>query len=246
MKMFTIKEVEMLEKILSKAADPSESFNAIEIHGFFFGLAITPDPVMPSQWFPIVFGKEGSRFDDKKDAQSCVGYLMEIYNRFMTASNGKKLHFPFDYRKISRDWFPDLEDWAYGLFKAMTLRPQHWGLEYEGSEDDISEDMLDVMDACAIVTAAAFPNERSGILETMPGAETKNEEEMEILVFGLLPGCVETLQRHGEMLHRIMHAGRAKAAHEGEEPVRREPKIGRNDLCPCGSGKKYKKCCGAN
>jgi len=27
--------------------------------------------------------------------------------------------------------------------------------------------------------------------------------------------------------------------------VKREaPKIGRNDLCPCGSGKKYKKCCG--
>jgi len=24
-----------------------------------------------------------------------------------------------------------------------------------------------------------------------------------------------------------------------------EPKTGRNDLCPCGSGKKYKKCCGA-
>ena len=31
------------------------------------------------------------------------------------------------------------------------------------------------------------------------------------------------------------------------EPVRREtPKIGRNDLCPCGSGKKYKNCCGKN
>jgi hypothetical protein len=29
-------------------------------------------------------------------------------------------------------------------------------------------------------------------------------------------------------------------------PIRREqPKIGRNDLCPCGSGKKYKKCCGS-
>ena len=26
--------------------------------------------------------------------------------------------------------------------------------------------------------------------------------------------------------------------------VRKEPKIGRNDKCPCGSGKKYKKCCG--
>ncbi|GHV87674.1 hypothetical protein AGMMS50267_00340 [Spirochaetia bacterium] len=31
-----------------------------------------------------------------------------------------------------------------------------------------------------------------------------------------------------------------------EQPVRRaEPKIGRNDPCSCGSGKKYKKCCGA-
>ena len=31
----------------------------------------------------------------------------------------------------------------------------------------------------------------------------------------------------------------------GETPiVRDEPKIGRNDPCPCGSGKKYKKCCG--
>jgi uncharacterized protein YecA (UPF0149 family) len=28
------------------------------------------------------------------------------------------------------------------------------------------------------------------------------------------------------------------------QPFIREPKIGRNDPCPCGSGKKYKKCCG--
>ena len=32
---------------------------------------------------------------------------------------------------------------------------------------------------------------------------------------------------------------------ERPEPIRREePKVGRNDPCPCGSGKKYKKCCG--
>ena len=28
--------------------------------------------------------------------------------------------------------------------------------------------------------------------------------------------------------------------------VREAPKVGRNDPCPCGSGKKYKKCCGAS
>jgi uncharacterized protein len=30
-----------------------------------------------------------------------------------------------------------------------------------------------------------------------------------------------------------------------DTPVERTPKIGRNDPCPCGSGKKYKRCCGA-
>ncbi|MDD4237596.1 MAG: preprotein translocase subunit SecA [Desulfotomaculaceae bacterium] len=34
-------------------------------------------------------------------------------------------------------------------------------------------------------------------------------------------------------------------AEEGQrQPARREDKVGRNDPCPCGSGKKYKKCCG--
>jgi preprotein translocase subunit SecA len=40
----------------------------------------------------------------------------------------------------------------------------------------------------------------------------------------------------------------AQMAQEGEvvKTIRREtPKVGRNDPCPCGSGKKYKKCCGA-
>ncbi len=32
----------------------------------------------------------------------------------------------------------------------------------------------------------------------------------------------------------------------GNTVVRTEPRVGRNDPCPCGSGKKYKKCCGAN
>lgn len=33
---------------------------------------------------------------------------------------------------------------------------------------------------------------------------------------------------------------------KGTTIVRQAPKVGRNDPCPCGSGKKYKKCCGSN
>jgi preprotein translocase subunit SecA len=38
----------------------------------------------------------------------------------------------------------------------------------------------------------------------------------------------------------------AAAAMEKAKPVRSGPKVGRNDPCPCGSGKKYKQCCGKN
>lgn len=36
----------------------------------------------------------------------------------------------------------------------------------------------------------------------------------------------------------------ADGAEKAKQPVRKDPSVGRNDPCPCGSGKKYKKCCG--
>jgi preprotein translocase subunit SecA len=43
------------------------------------------------------------------------------------------------------------------------------------------------------------------------------------------------------------HTETSKDKTEPPKPHRREtPKVGRNDPCPCGSGKKYKHCCGKN
>jgi uncharacterized protein len=39
-------------------------------------------------------------------------------------------------------------------------------------------------------------------------------------------------------------AGSSRAPFSADPYIRPEPKIGRNDPCPCGSGKKLKKCCG--
>ncbi len=55
------------------------------------------------------------------------------------------------------------------------------------------------------------------------------------------------LNRTFREANRRLSAARA-AGGEGEKPVRQPvikgEKVGRNDPCPCGSGKKYKKCCG--
>ncbi|MDK2956765.1 MAG: preprotein translocase subunit SecA [Desulfovibrionales bacterium] len=43
----------------------------------------------------------------------------------------------------------------------------------------------------------------------------------------------------------LQYAGSDESSDNKKQPVKKEPKIGRNAPCPCGSGKKYKKCCGA-
>lgn len=62
----------------------------------------------------------------------------------------------------------------------------------------------------------------------------------------------KTIQEIGRKIH-LSGGGEEAAVSEKEKksdiplpkPVKRDlPKVGRNDLCPCGSGKKYKKCCG--
>jgi preprotein translocase subunit SecA len=42
----------------------------------------------------------------------------------------------------------------------------------------------------------------------------------------------------------VSEAAAAAEAQAKAKPVRTGPKVGRNDACPCGSGKKYKNCCG--
>ncbi|HZK01371.1 MAG TPA: SEC-C metal-binding domain-containing protein, partial [Anaerovoracaceae bacterium] len=46
--------------------------------------------------------------------------------------------------------------------------------------------------------------------------------------------------------HRIPEAVKVPERTAKQETVRKQPTVGRNDPCPCGSGKKYKKCCGSN
>jgi preprotein translocase subunit SecA len=51
--------------------------------------------------------------------------------------------------------------------------------------------------------------------------------------------------KHRDRSSRLAYSGDRQAGQDKKMPERREsPKIGRNDECPCGSGKKYKKCCG--
>jgi len=55
---------------------------------------------------------------------------------------------------------------------------------------------------------------------------------------------LEEKRRRAEAMRKMVASGAGGAQPQKQTTVRRENrKVGRNDPCPCGSGKKYKKCC---
>jgi len=80
-------------------------------------------------------------------------------------------------------------------------------------------------------TEQGGPDDKIGAVEFTAKfkMEGKEHEHFEIALFGREEG-------------RWVYTGQVNGP--GTTYRREQPKIGRNDPCPCGSGKKYKKCCG--
>jgi len=83
------------------------------------------------------------------------------------------------------------------------------------------------------------------ILDTKEGGQEDQEGQVEFVVTFLEKGMK---REHHELSSFKKHDGNwyfTEGKTQQQKPVvRANPKIGRNDPCECGSGKKYKKCCG--
>ncbi|TRZ77840.1 preprotein translocase subunit SecA, partial [bacterium] len=64
--------------------------------------------------------------------------------------------------------------------------------------------------------------------------------------FILKANIPQTENRHEqeEKKRRVLQYSGGEESDSVSTTIRNQAKIGRNDLCPCGSGKKFKRCCG--
>ena len=99
-------------------------------------------------------------------------------------------------------------------------------------EQMISAIQEDTVKYCYNVTVETRA-ERKAIMEAESATKSDYVDE----------GELRAMQGEGQLPDEAQIPDREKK----QETVRRDhPKIGRNDPCPCGSGKKYKNCCGKN
>jgi len=229
-------DIDRLEEVLL-SLDNDEAMLVDELDGFLTGILVCPDMVVPHRWLHLVWGSEGpdevAPFADAKEANAFIGLVMLRYNSIATdllnAPGGFEPLLSEDTRNGEVLW----EMWMAGFEKAMQLCPEGFAKLLHADDR----------------TAAAY---RRLLYLAFLGSNTdSSRSDEDEAVFATahteIAGLVETLQawRLKNDVAGFQMPERGFATAPPSRPAW-PGKVGRNDPCPCGSGKKYKKCCGLN
>ena len=218
------RRLKLLEKKLASLPADSDAMLVSELDGFLAGILVCPDLIMPGEWLPLVWGGDEDAepvFENAHQAEQLVGLVMEHYNATAhDLQSGRYAPvFEVDTRHDDELW----ELWIEGFEIAMQLRPESWGVLLQSDEDTRTA-------LAGLITLTRINQGDSGLPED--GIKELTEKAPD-----LIAAWVE-----------ILNAWRV-SQHLAPQPAPPAPsfgKVGRNDPCPCGSGKKYKKCCGLN
>ena len=195
-----------------------------QLDGYLTGILVSPDMVPPGGWLKHIWaGDDGEgvpHFEKMEDFQHLIDLIMRHYNDVLASLDQPGNYEPlFDIDTRNEDilW----EMWIEGFVQAMDLEPNGW-LRVAASDDTGCKAALK-----GIAKLHAIANGEARLSRSKEDRWTAEAPD-------LIPIWVE-----------MLHAWRLENDPSRASPPR-QGKVGRNDPCPCGSGKKYKKCCGLN
>lgn len=244
--MFTSKEQKNLVKLLKTTSNQDEVMTLEELHGFLYGLAIIPEMLVPSQWLPSIFGgEEMCEIGDEKEGEQLLGSLFSAYNRINVENKDGKLVFPFDIKKGDADTVTRIRKWSHGLFVALS-KSKKILQKYGKSGDTGKEAHESFAVSYCILRAVAFPDRIPEFLERIQkGVKSDVSHVLSDANFlSMLPEAVASIHQYSKVVQKALSHAESKITTVTPTTQLQVTKIGRNDPCHCGSGIKFKKCCG--
>jgi len=218
------KEFQELDQFLlsDRCADDGMTMDAL--HGYLTALAIGPEEVPMAEWLPLVwgeFGNEGPQFKTPKEAQRITGLIARFMNEVLVTFEVAPKEFEplFCEHEHEGRTLVDADAWAWGFWEGMQLRAEAW--------EPIHASPVGALLRPIYLLGADEIEEEDAALVDDPVKRHKLAIEME--------AAIPHIQKFWQPLRR---SAVQTVQHDA-------PKPGRNDACACGSGKKYKKCCGA-
>ncbi len=230
-----------LLQAVSEEADLPLSVELLD--GFSAALIVAPRLVMPNEYFPVLFGEsEPSVFEDEDELRLFMDCFSRRWNEIAEGLKApvENLADPRAYTPLILDWEAILEDlpaadvapleahdvpayaqqWAAGFLLAVEHWEDDWALPENSKDEAYVDAALDPFYTLVTPDAEWTPEERG----------LSREAHVANAIWSVY-----------DLREFWLDRGLAPS-----EPIRKAATPGRNDPCPCGSGKKHKKCCGAD
>ena len=222
-----------LDEILAAVPEPLEPLDAVMLDGFLCGVIVQPRLINAGEWMPFVFDAGGHRWGEAEPGPEQTR-ARELILRRHSALNRSIAEFggfdPFVLEPLPAEGDPvepadepvdpvraTISPWVSGFDQALQLLPE----------------LTDLSDAEVDETVAR-------ILRFLPEG-APGEPALGAGSTASLDGAIGAVVAAVADLYDITSPLRYKV-----EALRRDtPKVGRNDPCPCGSGRKFKQCHGA-
>ncbi len=188
------------------------------LDGFLTALVIGPELVLPSEYLPIIWGTDnaaGPEWDGRAQLDHFMTLLTRHWNAIAARRTANAPQLP--HIELFGEALPG-EEWADGFLTGIDMRGEAW-------QPIFDDRRADQMVLPIIALSSEVPE------------EIRNEmtEDMREATLDQLPVALQMIAAWWRSPDR---SGMRR------EPARSD-KVGRNEPCPCGSGKKFKKCCGA-
>jgi len=201
-------------------------------------------------------GSSPSELEASKDEHEVViktqEFLKEEYDKLE-----KSLPEPEAMRKVEKSVFLRANDvlWMEHIDDMQTLR-ESVSMRGYGQRDPVTEyksegymkfeEMVAMIRSNTVNTLFKIDLAKVAPQEMLARSEVKNIQTNEDEVEGTITGSNPAIAKQAKPAQPVTHVTVSSDSTDSDKPTTPTQKVGRNEPCPCGSGKKYKKCCGAN
>ena len=228
---YTNEGLDHLDGLLQALPQDQMPMSLSELNGYLTCVLVSKSLIPPSEWLPGVWSEDGaSNFPDLASAEATIQAVMGHYNdtaALITDGGGIEPIYEEDINTGETLWAP----WVDGFVRAMQLREAEWLGMANGPASDaqMAVNMIFTMMDIYNGTSDLSEEEIAGIDEDAPDLIPELVAMIIAETRGIAPFVDEEAEAAGVVL-----------------PFRAPKLPGRNDPCLCGSGRKYKSCCGRN
>ena len=216
-------EYDELDQFLMSDATGDESMDISMLDGFMTAMISGPNVIVPSQWLSKVWGNQEMTWNSAAEAEHMISLLL----RHMNTIADVLLNAPDDFepmtytREHEGKTVEILDEWCVGFYEGIRLDLEAWKPLMQS--DELQEMLFPIL---LYGTEGGWDQ-----MKANPKLAERHDEFAQ-----MLPRCIVDIYKHWAP-HRKSAVQQKTIRHD-------QPLPGRNDPCPCGSGDKFKKCCG--